>query len=179
MSGGAVPRLTNGADYGTWAPLFLNWASGAQMRDSFEKEAPNWVALAERVDQWKQEALQESFAYALGESAPSTSSSSSFTSPSKAKVKSEDPAAERAMRATVVEFIGRSRRAFAALFNALPDDLRKQISTPDGYAFALWRWLENKFQSKEADSVREWSKGGWDGCVLRTVCCFYTVEKWY
>ena len=47
------------------------------------------------------------------------------------------------------------------IFDALPSDIRQQVNTPVDYAYALWKWLEVKFQSTEADAVavlfKEWA----------------------
>lgn len=50
--------------------------------------------------------------------------------------------------------IARSRKAFGYLHAAIPDDLRLQVKAiPQGYAYGLWSFLEQKFMSTEQDSV--------------------------
>ena len=65
-------------------------------------------------------------------------------------------------RGIVRGIVSRSERAFGYLYGALPDDLRPQVAhLSQGFAYALWVWIEEKFQSKESDNVNallsEWS----------------------
>jgi hypothetical protein len=154
---GAMPALTSGAAYTTWAPLFLNYCASNGLGDVLRKDIPDWRGKCAMAEAWADEADNEMYAAA-------TAASGSSTPP----VKQEDAktalaAAEtRAARAGVLKKINDSRRVYGALFRTLPEGLRAQIPTDEGHAFALWRWLENKFQSKEADSIgalwSEWVK---------------------
>ena len=60
-----------------------------------------------------------------------------------------------AARREVTAQVRRSERVHAILFAAIPVELRSQIpaSVPAGWAFGLWKWLQSKFESTEADSV--------------------------
>jgi hypothetical protein len=82
-------------------------------------------------------------------------SGGSQPSSSKAAASPEVLAAQTAVRL----LLSRSRRVYGALFEAIPEDLRTQVVTEEGYAYGLWKWLETKFQSTEADNVGNlWSK---------------------
>lgn len=145
------PRLLGAAAYATWAPEFLTWLQVNGLHGVLEREIPKLQELIAAVQKWEREEQDASFLAALSDSVPSASSSS---------VKAEDAQAEQtamaarqAARAMTTKAVMRAVRVRGLIVNALPEDLRAQVSTPPGDAFALWRWLENKFQSKEADSV--------------------------
>ena len=53
-----------------------------------------------------------------------------------------------------MEAVARMKKAFAFLYQALPDELRRLVAgVPQGYAYGLWSWLEKKYQSTEQDNV--------------------------
>ena len=146
----AAPRLSSGVDYSTWAPLFINWCRRHGIDSAIARETKDWTVLCQREQQWEIDAEEASIAAVL---TPSSSSSSSTT---KATAISPDVlSAQTAVR----QLLARSKRAYGALFEAIPDELRTQVVTEEGYAFGLWKWLEKKFQSTEADNVGNlWSK---------------------
>jgi hypothetical protein len=50
--------------------------------------------------------------------------------------------------------VARAKRAYALLYQALPDELRRLVAhVPQGHAYGLWSWLERRFQSTEQDNV--------------------------
>jgi len=62
--------------------------------------------------------------------------------------------AEVKRRKTAKELVDRSQKVYGAIYASLPEELRKQAEfIPQGFAYGLWHWLEEKFQSTEADSV--------------------------
>ena len=146
-SGSVCPRLTSGAAYGAWVPQALNWAARNGVDGALRRAIPGLEALMTAAEQWEQEAEDAILAAALG----GGSSSSSVK-----KEDSEEAAAAavvRASRAEASKIVGRSKRVYGALYEAIPEELREQIPSLPGDAFGLWKWLEGKFQSKEADSV--------------------------
>jgi len=144
---GSAPRLTGAAAYSTWAPLFSNWLQRNGAEIAVEREIPNFAAKLAVAKDWVREAEEASWAAALGGGSSSSA------------VKSEDAQAATAAAETLahrkeaIRLLDRSKRVYAALYEAMPEELRVQIPTTPGDAFALWLWLENKLQSKEADAV--------------------------
>ena len=66
---------------------------------------------------------------------------------------------ERKMRRQLAELVLSSKRAYALLYEAIPEDIRPQVAHLHfGYAHALWVWLEKKYQSTEDDTVHELTK---------------------
>ena len=64
---------------------------------------------------------------------------------------SADTAEKRKVLKAMVET---STRVFGVIYSCLPEDLRKQTEhIKSGFAYGLWKWLEDKFQSTEQDSV--------------------------
>jgi hypothetical protein len=146
--GGILP-LTSGAAYSTWAPLFLNYCASSGLGDVLRKDIPDWKGKCAMAQAWADEADDEMYA-----AAARGGSSSSSERMKQEDAKTATAAAEmRAARAGVLKKINDSRRVYGLLFRTLPEGLRVQIPTDEGHAFALWHWLENKFQSKEADSI--------------------------
>ena len=162
---GAAPRLSGAAAYATWSPLFLNWLGRSNMRRTVEMETKGMKALMEAVGRWEDEEVEESIRAALEGASISSSSLSGFPSLSSAspmKVKREDAEAaasakttKQKQRSVVAKLVADSQRVYSVLYECLPEELRTQVCTLDSDSFALWRWLENKFQSKEADNVGE------------------------
>ena len=67
----------------------------------------------------------------------------------------------KAARKLISATVERSRRVYGVIYGALPEELRLQVADlPAGWAYGLWKWLQDKFQSTEEDSVntllREW-----------------------
>ena len=155
--GGAAPRLS-GLAYAHWAPLFVNWAIRNGVEAALQREIPELAAKLAAAERWEQEAEDSAFLAALG------GSSSSSSPPMKAEEKAAEAAgaaATQASRAKVLQTLTRSKRVYAAIYEAIPEELRAQIPSTAGDAFGLWSWLRGKFQSTEADSVgalfKEWS----------------------
>lgn len=136
-----VPRLVPNA-YAAWRPVMENvlMRAGIAPRDYKEKNA-DWAALVAAVDRWTTADEEASIAYALGRG----SASSSSTAPS---------AAEKEARRGAAEAVARARRAYALLYQALSDELRRLVANVAlGDAYGLWSWLEKRFQSTEQDNV--------------------------
>jgi hypothetical protein len=159
---GAAPRLSGAGDYSTWATLFLNWLKRNGLDGALKREIPRLEALFKAVEKWEQEEQDASFSAALASVGKSSFSSSSTP------VKKEDAEAEALAkkaemdtRRVTIQVVALSKRVYSILFECLPEELRAQVPTPPDDAFALWRWLEKKFQSTEADNVgalwKQWS----------------------
>ena len=137
-----VPRLVAGR-YAEWRPAMENvlMRAGVAQRD-YTEENPDWPALVTAVEQWTRADEDTSIAYALGRG---TSSSSSKAGPT---------AAEKEARRGATEAVARTKKAYALLYQALSDELRRLVAqVPQGYAYGVWSWLEQRFQSTEQDHV--------------------------
>ena len=64
---------------------------------------------------------------------------------------------EERKRNVVRKLISSSQRVFGMLRDALPAELKLQVEqlVTSGYAWGLWSWLKNKYQSTESDSIGE------------------------
>ncbi|MDR3740826.1 MAG: hypothetical protein P4L40_17560, partial [Terracidiphilus sp.] len=141
-----VPQLRAG-QYSAWRPQMENTLlrAGVAKRDYAEENA-DWAALATAVDNWSRDDERASIAFALGRKkdakAPESASSAS------------DRVSEEKARRGAIEAVARGRKAFALLYQALSEDLRKLVAAvPQGYAYGLWSWLETRYQSTEQDSI--------------------------
>jgi hypothetical protein len=142
----AVPRLAAAAGgYAAWRPLMENvlMRAGVAPRD-YKQESADWAALVEAVDRWAMEDESASIAYALGRTTAGSASS----------VAGPTAAAQKEARRGATEAVARAKRAYALLYQALPDELRRLVAhVPQGHAYGLWSWLERRFQSTEQDNV--------------------------
>jgi len=142
-----VPRLAQGAGaYAAWRPQMENalLRAGIAERDYKEKN-DDWPALVAAVDSWVRADERASIEFALGRLSASAAKSSGAAGPT---------AAEKEARRGVVEMVTRTKKAYALLFHALSDELRRLVaSVPQGDANGLWSWLESRFQSTEQDNV--------------------------
>ena len=137
-----VPRLVPGG-YAAWRPVMENvlMRAGVAPRD-YKEENADWAALVAAVDCWTTADEEASIAYALGRASASSSSTAGPT------------AAEKEARRGATEAVARAKRAYALLYQALSDELRRLVANvAQGDAFGLWSWLEKRFQSTEQDNV--------------------------
>jgi hypothetical protein len=140
-----VPRLT-ASGYAAWRPQMENalLRAGIAERDYKEKN-DDWPALVAAVDTWVRADERASIEFALGRMSAGAAKGSSAAGPT---------AAEKEARRGVVEMVARTKKAYALLFHALSDELRRLVaSVPQGCAYGLWSWLEKRFQSTEQDNV--------------------------
>jgi hypothetical protein len=133
--------------------------AGADGIHQEKQTAELWKELNESVRKWDKEAVADALSgLSLGGSSVSvsTASATTATSSTAAATGSGKPLTDeqKAWRKTIRDVVLRSRRAHGAIFRALPEDLRVQVAhLPQGWAYGLWHWLEQKFQSTEKDSV--------------------------
>lgn len=140
----AVPKLVLGR-YAEWRPQMETalMRAGIAARD-YRQENPDWAELTAAVDEWTQSDERASISFALGRGAGSSSS----------KGGAGPTAAEKEMRRGATEAVARTKKAYALLHQALPEDLRRLVEqVPQGYAYGIWIWLEKRFQSTEQDNV--------------------------
>lgn len=146
VSAVAVPRLVVGR-YSAWRPQMENalMRAGVAKRD-YAEECADWAALASAVENWSREEELESINYALGRGSGAKGGNSASSV--------SDRTSEQHARRGAMEAVARTKKAFTLLYQALPDDLRRLVaSVPQGYAYGLWSWLEQKYQSTDQDNV--------------------------
>lgn len=151
-----APKLLSGAGYAEWEPLARAFLTQLGIFKVCEREckSPSWKTIIKNVMEWEDESWTNAFSKAVKvEDASSSSSSSSSTS---VKTKLEVDIATSVHEAEVLEarkktqlFVTSSQRAYALVYEALTPDMRLQVSTAvdEGYAYGIWTWLREKFQS--------------------------------
>ena len=153
-----APRLLSAAHYAAWRTQIEVFLTQRGVGDAVRKQRTDaeWDALV-ALDLQATDDEEATALAALGvntttvsTSNSSTSSAAAVTSVTLKAVTDSTRAAQRVVRG-IVE---RSQRAYGHLYSALPDELRPQVAhLPQGFAYALWRWIEGKYQSKESDNV--------------------------
>jgi hypothetical protein len=172
-----VPLL-NG-NYSTWKPSMSAHLQKMGTDNVHLTPIKNYVEMEKKVAEWDVEELNDAFALVLGvgskssssssSSSPPTSSSSkgvevkaeaaSTTIPTVKKESSEEEKAVEEAKKKIRTILYKSRKAFGILYEALPIGLKTQVDNlstiPNGYAYALWEFLEKKYQNTESDNVAE------------------------
>ena len=153
-----APKLRNGASYALWKSamdIHLE-RSGAEGVHTRIMDANKWKTLQAKVKAWKEDKLTALMDKLMGDTVAASASSSSTKSSadSSTPTASASAAASDADKKDMTEMISISTRVYGIIYSALPEELRKQAeSIPRGFAYGLWVWLENKFQSTEQDSA--------------------------
>ena len=163
------PQLQPGG-YAAWKPrmeVFLQHqgAQGVHLRVCTSKQ---WLRMSNNVRQWQEEELEAALAAtgcgaasdddADAEGGLAVGSGEEEKSGSKA-VKQEASQAgtklqQEKERGLVRAIVERSTRAYGRIYAALPDGLALQVAhIPQGFAYGMWHWLEEKFQSTDEDNV--------------------------
>jgi hypothetical protein len=102
-------------------------------------------------EEWIKSEQQTYFSRALASSSSSSSSSAK-------KAKDADAEEEATAKTYTRAMLERSERVYGALVEALPTDIRPQVESdelPTGYAYAVWKWLADKYQNTEVANVAE------------------------
>jgi len=98
-----------------------------------------WDKIVSEVQKWENEQQDADLASITGEEA--------------VKLEALHPE-EKDRRKRVRELVQRAKKAYAALFKALPLELQPQVAhIPSGFAYGLWKWLQDKYQSTQTDAV--------------------------
>ena len=154
----SAPRLLPG-EYAAWRPRIEVFFMRIGVQSAVLKETPKWKELCALVKQWDDERDEQLINMALGMGGHATTGSATAASSGDHKtavVQDSTESNKTTMRQNVKELVNRSQRAYAALFEAIPEELRTQVAhIPVGYAYGLWKWLEDKFQSTKEDSVND------------------------
>ena len=151
MNGGSAvaPKLKSGADYATWRPLFINYCMRLGLETVLEDKVSSeeWIAVGVKISEWSGASI---FSRAISGAASSSSSIGLREDPSSLVPSSEQLLFRKEVRAAC----DRSKKTYALLYEVMPVELRPQVAhIPTGLAYELWKWLETKFQSTEADNV--------------------------
>jgi hypothetical protein len=168
-----APKLRSGAQYAQWVgpmDVFLErfGANGVHTRVLTPKQ---WKEYQSNVKLWSEAAFDEAAALLFGPPSAASGSSSSSSSNSGQLVKNEPDSGVnpevKAARKVITQHVENSIRVYGVIYSTLPEELRPQVETAiaSGCAYALWKWLEEKFQSTEQDSVGE-LLSQWVGLVM-------------
>lgn len=139
-SGGSAPKLLSGANYAAWRPNMEVYMQRHGANGIYKKplEKDEWLQDEKDVEAWEQHELGQARAAARGE-----------------KIEADSELLQKGRKAVMAN-VDRSRKAYGVIFFALPLELQQQVQhLPSGWAYGLWMWLEQKFQSTEADHVSE------------------------
>jgi len=155
-----APKLRSGAQYAQWVgpmQVFLErfGANGVHVRPLTPKQ---WKEYQDSVRLWSEEAFDEAAALLFSGSGASDGSSSSCSVKDESSMASSGPSAEvLKARKVVTQRVENSIRVYGVIYSTLPEELRPQVETAvqSGFAYGLWKWLEEKYQSTEQDSVGE------------------------
>ena len=152
-----APRLRSAAHYAAWRPDMEVWLerNGAHGVHTRPLTAKKWMKHSGDVRSQKDATIDAAMALLDGDDSSSAAAGS-------AEVKRENgsaPAASEAVlqaRKVVAAMVDCSQKIYGAIYSALPDEIKQQVaSVPRGFAYGLWMWLENKYQSTERDHVGE------------------------
>jgi hypothetical protein len=115
--------------------------SGVDGVHTREMTKDTWEAVYKQVRSWDHEQEQADIA--------------SITGGNVVKLQPVDQE-EKERRKRIRDVVQRSQKAYAALFDVMPMELQPQVAhIPAGFAYGLWKWLQDKFQSTETDAVNE------------------------
>lgn len=158
-------RLTS-VSYAMWRPDAENSFKQYGLKESdYKKEIKNYREMkryADLVDEKLQEAAIDYALAQLSVSVSATTSAVKAPNSYASRSLTSDDEREKSHQKMIRGVIDRSERAYALLYESLPDDIRELVNNNstivDGYGYSLWKWLELKFQSTEGDSVGKlWS----------------------
>ena len=148
-----VPRLAGthggaGITYALWRPQMRTFLMRQGVKESdYATEIAQWTNLVQRVEDGERKDEQEAIAMLL------SNASASSTKQVKLENASTSPPDDSATK-LVTALIARSRKAFGFLYAALPTELCQLVAdVPQGYAFGIWSFLENRYRNTEQDSV--------------------------
>jgi hypothetical protein len=136
-----VPQL-NG-NYDEWSPMMQAYLAKNGIQEMhYCMEIPNYEVVQKEVQGEKTNEALEIF-----RSAGSSSSSGSSVQKKKNLFSAEE-------HKKVQPLLDGSQRAYGFLYEALTEEVRKLVQhIPRGYAFGVWKYLENKYHGDELDNV--------------------------
>lgn len=151
-----VPLLASeaghsGVHYAAWRPQMETFLmrAGIEVSD-YTKEIPRWKELDALVQEQRRANEEAALAHLLGGDA-AVKVEAGAAAPAAASSKETETAKKIA-----TEMMGRIRKAYGYLFQALHQDLRALVAdVPQGYAYGIWAFLEKRFQNTERDNVAD------------------------
>ena len=143
--GGERPPQLHAGSYAAWKRRMDVWLVARYGRVHTEaRTEEEWKQDFDSVAQWQREEDKQARAAAYGEASVGSDS----------KEDARQQQARHEGRSRLKALVQQSDRAFGAIWSALPEDLQLQVAhVAEGWAYGLWKWLETKFQSTEADNV--------------------------
>lgn len=162
-AGGArIPMLRpdGSTPYAVWRPLIVTHMMRVGIDDRhYSRPIIGWeaavAAATVAADDDEAESLRFVLSGGVVKDEPATSSGTPARAkdPSKALTEAAQQVAA-AHRKKVAMMVAQTKRAYAILHAAIPDDVRALIGgVPHGYAFGLWSLLEARYQGKTDDNL--------------------------
>lgn len=182
--GPVLPPNATGTDYAVWRPLMETFLIKLGLTEKdYAQEIKQWNNVRECVRRWETESEEEAMRFALLQPSSASASALSDSSSASGKSTAELPAAqevkvekpnikgqeekerEQEMKKVIRLKVARSHRAYVTLYAAVPLEQRPQVDSLvkekgwQGYAFAVWDFLEKKYQNTERDNIVDvWMK---------------------
>ena len=142
-----APRLVP-AEYATWRPRMQTHLTRVGVMGAIADELDNFVECIRIRTEQRASKKAAMMATLFGGNKPKADGKVPTDEEKKAAV------GMAAAREELMKLLNEQERAYAIVFDAIPDELQRQVGhIPRGNAFALWKWLENKYQSTERDNV--------------------------
>jgi hypothetical protein len=157
-----VPRLKGKGDYPSWRGKVIRYVAVEGAADTITEEVTReeWEHYRSLVDAWKSEEVKNIYSKfkksmkvtpsttttttTTGSSSPSSSSSTGTGTPSTTKYTDDE-------KKELTDTVKRSDKVYRVIHNSLPEEIQFQVSgILNGHVYALWMWLENKYQSMDS-----------------------------
>lgn len=166
VSGGNVTTLKLSrlipTGYAKWKPEAENCFKRGGMKESdYKKEIKGFMEMRKHIEELEEQELTNAYEYLIKKGQSNVTSTASIASSSTlasktASVSAVDNEAE-AHNKKMKGVIERSGKVYAMVYECLPDEIRLLVNNNkaiiEGYGYSLWRWLEEKYQSTESDSI--------------------------
>ena len=153
--------------YSSWRPRAMAFMLkvGIPTKAYFES-IPRWNDFENAVNQWDADDFNDAVSIEVDgvkntNNVSSTTITNTNTNPANAgpgtsQTKTTRDEAIVARRRVIRELVKSSYEAYGYLYEALTDDLRAVVkAVPTGYAYGIWKFLEDKYQNTEQDNVAE------------------------
>jgi len=120
---------------------------------AYQRPITRWQELCTLIQKWDDARFNDAMSAELD-----GASSKSASSESKDAAKPDE-----GNRKAIKELMDTSQKAYGYLYEALSDELRALVKgVPFGYAYGLWKFMEDKFQNTEQDNIadlyKRWSE---------------------
>ena len=146
-----VPKF--GGNYAIWQPHMVAFMMKSGIKISaYQLAIPRWNEMEQALQNWETQRINDAISAEIdGHLASSSSSSSSSSSTVNSAARADE---ETARRRAIRDLVESSQKAYGHLYEALPAELRLLIqSVPTGYAYGVWKFMEDKFQNTEQDNI--------------------------